>query len=159
MMNSIYFYETSIGRIGIADNGEAVTRLFFAEDAYAPAGCIIAETPLIKKASVQLNEYLEGRRKSFDVPVSLEGTAFQKAVWEALTEIPYGETRSYRQIAERIGHPKACRAVGMANNRNPVAIMVPCHRVIGANGKLIGYGGGIDLKEKLLALEKKFAGS
>lgn len=157
-MNSIYFYETSIGRIGIADNGEAVTGLFFAGDVNPPAGCTIAETPLIKKASVQLNEYLEGKRKSFDVPVSLEGTAFQKAVWEALTEIPYGETRSYRQIAERIGNPKACRAVGMANNKNPVAVIVPCHRVIGANGKLVGYGGGIDLKEKLLALEKKFAG-
>lgn len=197
-MNSIYFYETSIGRIGIADNGEAITRLLFvrkagaksgllfadnekaaarsydkkavrgltasneeasarlpAEDDECLAGHVIAETPLIKKASVQLSDYLEGKRKVFDVPLSLEGTEFQKAVWKALKEIPYGETRSYRQIAERIGNPKACRAVGMANNRNPVAIIVPCHRVIGADGKLVGYGGGIDIKENLLALERR----
>lgn len=164
-MINIYFYETSIGRIGIADNGKAITRLMFASNEEAdrllpagdasPAAYQVAETPLIKKASVQLKEYLDGKRVAFDVPLYLEGTEFQKAVWEALKEIPYGETRSYGQIAERIGRPKACRAVGMANNRNPVAIIVPCHRVIGSDGKLVGYGGGMEIKEKLLALERE----
>lgn len=175
IMKSVYFYATNIGRIGITDNGKAVTGLFFANDeetdtsplsvpdtanaGYACcAGCVVAQTPLIKKAAEQLYEYLGGKRKIFDVPVYLEGTDFQKAVWEALKEIPYGETRSYRQIAERIGRPKACRAVGMANNRNPVAIIVPCHRVIGADGRLVGYGGGLEIKERLLTLEKKNSG-
>lgn len=169
-MNSIYFYETSIGRIGITDNSEAVTGLMFAggtdkgdgkadtghgkHDA-CPGGLIVAETALIKEAAKQLKEYLAGNRRVFDIPLALEGTSFQKAVWKALTDIPYGETRSYREIAESIGRPKACRAVGMANNKNPAAIFVPCHRVIGSDGKLVGYAGGMDIKRKLLALEKQ----
>lgn len=87
----------------------------------------------------------------------MEGTSFQRGVWKALEAIPYGETRSYREIAERIGQPKAYRAVGMANNKNPIAVFVPCHRVIGSNGKLVGYAGGLDVKEKLLGLEKQNA--
>ena len=157
-MNSIYFYETNIGRIGITDNGEAVTGLMFAGPCghnACPAGFAAAETTLIKEAVKQLKEYLDGKRKDFNVPLALDGTPFQKAVWKALQEIPYGETRSYREIAESIGRPKACRAVGMANNKNPVAIIVPCHRVIGSNGKLVGYAGGMDVKEKLLELERQ----
>lgn len=92
------------------------------------------------------------------MPLSLEGTAFQRADWAALCEIPYGETRSYGQIAARLGNPKACRAVGMANHRNPVAVLVPCHRVVGKNGSLTGYAGGLDVKEGLLALEKRYGG-
>ena len=103
----------------------------------------------------QIMEYLDGKRKSFDFPYELRGTAFQKRVWEELCKIPYGETRTYQEIAVAIGNPKACRAVGMANNRNPIIIAVPCHRVIGANGKLIGYGGGLEMKEALLSLENK----
>ncbi|HPZ04773.1 MAG: methylated-DNA--[protein]-cysteine S-methyltransferase [Bacillota bacterium] len=115
---------------------------------------IVSETPLIREAAKQLEEYFVGKRKIFDIPLGPEGTPFQRAVWEALLEIPYGETRSYGDIAARIGNPKAARAVGMANNRNPIAVFVPCHRVIGASGKLVGYAGGVDVKKKLLELEK-----
>ena len=115
---------------------------------------ICQETPLVKEACRQLSEYLKGERKTFDLPLNPKGTDFQKCVWRALCDIPYGETRTYKQIAEAIGNPKAVRAVGMANNRNPITIIVPCHRVIGANGKLVGYGGGLEMKEFLLRLEK-----
>ena len=112
------------------------------------------ETPLIKEAYKQLSEYLKRERKCFDLPFNPRGTEFQRQVWKALCDIPYGETRSYKQIAEAIGNPKAVRAVGMANNRNPLLIVIPCHRVIGSNGKLVGYGAGIAMKEYLLKLEK-----
>lgn len=111
------------------------------------------ETPLSAKVYAQLSEYFNGERKSFDFPFKMEGTPFQKKVWSALCEIPYGETRSYKEIAIAIGSPKACRAVGMANNRNPIAIVIPCHRVIGSNGDLVGYAGGIEVKKALLKLE------
>lgn len=103
----------------------------------------------------ELDEYFQGRRKTFDIPCRTHGTAFQEKVWAALREIPYGETRSYRDIAEAIGHPKAYRAVGMASNANPLFIIIPCHRVIGADGSLTGYGGGLPMKKALLMLEKK----
>lgn len=110
--------------------------------------------PVIQQTIKELEEYFAGNRKVFTVPLDLRGTEFQKKVWEALREIPYGETRSYKEIAEKIGNPKASRAVGMANHRNPIGIVVPCHRVVGANGKLIGYAGGIPMKQALLELEK-----
>ncbi len=241
-MKNIYFYDTSVGKVGIADNGEAITGLIYvggdmphkaADDLRKGAGtdpvtdvatvggieagpgtalgsteaglgtalgsteagpetvpgsteaslgtapgsieagpgtasgitadlqglastlydAMLNETPLIQEAAKQLKEYLKGKRKAFDLPLAPEGTPFQKAVWQALTGIPYGETRTYREIAETAGKPKACRAVGMANNKNPIAILIPCHRVIGADGKLTGYAGGLDIKEKLLGLE------
>jgi len=102
----------------------------------------------------ELNEYFGGKSRQFSLPLDLRGTEFQLACWHALLEIPYGETRSYRDIAEAIGHPHAYRAVGMSNNRNPVAIIVPCHRVIASSGSLCGYGGGLDLKRRLLDLEQ-----
>ena len=102
----------------------------------------------------ELNEYFSGERREFSLPLDLRGTEFQLACWHALLEIPYGETRSYRDIAQAVGHPHAYRAVGMSNNRNPVAIVVPCHRVIASSGSLCGYGGGLDLKRKLLDLEQ-----
>lgn len=102
----------------------------------------------------QINEYLKGRRTDFDFPYELSGTEFQKRVWKELCHIPYGETRTYKQLAEAIGHPKASRAVGLANSKNPVAIAVPCHRVIGTNGSLTGYAGGLDMKKALLQLER-----
>ncbi|MGA8299321.1 MAG: methylated-DNA--[protein]-cysteine S-methyltransferase [Terriglobales bacterium] len=101
----------------------------------------------------ELNEYFDGERKNFTMPLDLRGTPFQLACWQALLQIPYGETRTYAEIARAIGHPNAFRAVGMANNRNPVAIVVPCHRVIATGGQLCGYGGGLDLKRRLLDLE------
>jgi len=106
------------------------------------------------EAARQLEAYFSGKLKSFEIKISPEGTEFQKSVWKALCEIPYGETRNYKDIARSIGNPKAYRAVGLANNRNPIAIIVPCHRVIGSNGKLTGYACGLDVKEFLLRLEK-----
>jgi O-6-methylguanine DNA methyltransferase len=102
----------------------------------------------------QVREYLDGKRTTFDFPMELRGTEFQKRVWTALRTVPYGETRTYAQIAHEIGNPKACRAVGLANSKNPIWIAVPCHRVIGTDGKLTGYAGGLDMKEHLLKLER-----
>lgn len=106
-----------------------------------------------RDVSRQLEAYFSGKLNSFDIKLAPEGTEFQKSVWKALCEIPYGETRTYGEIAKNIGNPKASRAVGLANNRNPIAIIVPCHRVIGANGKLTGYASGLDIKAFLLRLE------
>ncbi|MBE0601039.1 MAG: methylated-DNA--[protein]-cysteine S-methyltransferase [Firmicutes bacterium] len=111
------------------------------------------ETPLLLQAARELREYFAGMRKTFTVPLAPVGTAFQRAVWAALLTIPYGKTMSYGGIAAQIGKPKASRAVGMANNRNPLPIFIPCHRVIGADGTMVGYGGGLGLKEALLQLE------
>lgn len=104
----------------------------------------------------QISEYLGGNRRKFTFPFKLSGTEFQKKVWMELCNIPYGQTRSYKDIAKAIGNPKACRAVGNANNKNPLIIVVPCHRVIGTNGKLTGYGAGLEMKEALLQLENRF---
>ena len=113
------------------------------------------ENALTEQVFVQLEEYFAGQRWTFVFPFELRGTPFQKKVWAALRDIPYGETRSYKQVAEAVGQEKACRAGGMANNRNPVIIAVPCHRVIGADGGLVGYGGGLDMKQALRELEKR----
>lgn len=114
---------------------------------------------LLDRAVCQLNEYFSGRRRSFDLPLEAEGTDFQRRVWQALSEIPLGETRTYGQIAERIGAPKGARAVGLANRSNPISIIVPCHRVIGADGRLTGFAGGLDSKRALLELERRTAQS
>lgn len=115
------------------------------------------ETPLIASAKQQLAEYFQGRRKDFSLPLKPSGTPFQQKVWDALCTIPYGETRSYKEIALQIQNPKGSRAVGMANNRNPIMIIVPCHRVIGSNGALVGYAGGIGIKEWLLEHERHYS--
>ena len=151
-MNNAFCYETSIGRLVIIDNGEAVTNIYFGDATDLQAN--IFESSLIKKAYEQINQYLKGEREIFDFKLEPKGTDFQKKVWNALEQIPFGETRSYKEIAISIGNEKACRAVGMANNKNPLPIVIPCHRVIGANGKMVGYAGGLDIKEKLLELEK-----
>ena len=153
-MKNIFVYETVIGELAIADNGKAITELYF-KNKIDLEGKNIEETELIKKAFNEFKEYLSGARKSFDISLEPEGTEFQLKVWEALKSIPYGETCSYKDIAEKVGSPKAYRAVGLANNKNPISIFIPCHRVIGSNGKLIGYGGGLDVKEFLLKLEKE----
>ncbi|HZK01541.1 MAG TPA: methylated-DNA--[protein]-cysteine S-methyltransferase [Anaerovoracaceae bacterium] len=156
-MKNVYYYETKIGLIGIAEKEDAITDIFFGEDdAPKDSGeMIMNETELIKTAAGQIDEFLNGTLKDFDLPLCTEGTEFQKSAWEALCTIPYGEVRSYKQMAEQVGNPKACRAIGMANNRNPIAIVIPCHRVIGSNGKLVGYGGGLHIKKQLLELEKR----
>lgn len=152
-MQKVSFLMTPVGKMGIIEENDAITHLYFS-DGSLPEGAELKETELIKKAKTQLQEYFSGRRKNFDLPLKPSGTAFQQAVWQALCSIPYGETRSYKDIASQIGNQKACRAVGMANNRNPIAIVVPCHRVIGANGKMVGYAGGLSVKEHLLQLER-----
>ncbi|MGM9530715.1 methylated-DNA--[protein]-cysteine S-methyltransferase, partial [Intestinibacter sp.] len=137
--------------------GEGITHIYFREpnvDEEIKANkLVIQESDLTKKAYVQLKEYIEGQRKQFDLPLTPNGTEFQRKVWNALTKIPYGETRSYKDIAIAVGNEKASRAVGMANNKNPIPIIIPCHRIVGSNKKLVGYAGGLDLKEKLLSLE------
>jgi methylated-DNA-[protein]-cysteine S-methyltransferase len=128
-------------------------------DASASGAAVASESdPVLAAAASQLDAYFRGELTSFDLPLSLEGTQFQRCVWTALQSIPYGETISYGELAGRIGQPSASRAVGLANGRNPVAIVVPCHRVIGADGSLTGYGGGIDRKRYLLALEQRASG-
>jgi len=148
--------ETKIGRIGIAEEDQFLTHLFF-QQKKSPVGApdSITErcTPFLREVAQELKEYLNGQRKEFNLSLKLHGTDFQRSVWEALLTIPYGKTRSYRDIAEQIGKAKACRAVGMANHWNPIAIIVPCHRVIGADGSLTGFGGGLALKQQLLELE------
>ncbi len=146
-----YIYETTIGRLQIFADSEYITGISFFEKKIPNA--IEKETFLIKKMRSELEEYFNGKRKSFEVPIKPSGTSFQQTVWKALLEIPYGKTCSYKQIAEIIGKPTACRAVGMANNRNPIPIIIPCHRVVGANGDLTGYAGGLDVKRKLLQIE------
>ena len=139
--------------LGFIEDDGVITNIFF--DSGGTDGQTIKETPLIKRASSQIAEYFAGERTSFDFPISPSGTGFQKKVWDAVSTIPYGETRSYKEIAIQTGNPKAARAVGMANNRNPIVIVIPCHRVIGHNGSLTGYGGGLDVKAYLLELEKE----
>ncbi len=153
-MKNAFFYDTSIGRIGIVENNNTITNVNIHKDIEFK-NVEIKETPLIKETYKQLQEYFEGNRNDFDLPLAPEGTEFQQRVWKALQSIPYGKTMSYKEIAEKIGSPKAARAIGMANNKNPIFIIIPCHRVIGSNGKLVGYGGGLDLKERLLNIEKE----
>jgi len=149
-MNNIFFYETEIGIIGIRENNKAITDIFFSK---VDTNDNIDETDLIKECFKQLKEYFEGNRRDFDLPLETRGTKFQKKVWDELLKIPYGETKSYKDIAIAVGNEKACRAIGMANNKNHIPIIIPCHRVIGSNGKLVGYAGGLNVKEKLLNIE------
>src|SRR5579871_6708164 len=114
--------------------------------------------PILLTAEKQLGEYFAGKRRQFDLVLDMRGTSFQKDVWEALLAIPFGETRSYGQLAKQLGNPQATRAVGAANGRNPISIIVPCHRVIGASGKLTGFAGGLDTKADLLNLERTGSG-
>lgn len=148
-----YKYDTEIGIITLSESNGRLLELSF-NDVEIPNNYIIQETTLLHKANTQLKEYFSGDRKDFSLPLNPIGTPFQKKVWKALLSIPYGESRSYKDIAILIDNPKASRAVGMANNKNPISIFIPCHRVIGSNGKLVGYGGGLNIKKHLLDLEK-----
>ncbi|MDO4482106.1 MAG: methylated-DNA--[protein]-cysteine S-methyltransferase [Bacillota bacterium] len=144
----------SITMIGHKESAERYFRKSGSGGSGIPENAERRRTEVIERAVFQLNEYFEGKRKKFDLPLAPEGTDFQLKDWKALCEIPYGETRSYRDIAEAIDCPGGYRAVGMANNRNPIMIVIPCHRVIGANGSMVGYGGGIPVKQYLIELEK-----
>jgi O-6-methylguanine DNA methyltransferase len=155
-----------VGRIYVAATHQGICRIslparpveyFFKTviEKYSPR-IFIQNSRLFEVFYIELEEYLSGRRAVFSIPLDLQGTPFQSEVWEALGRISYGETRSYGEIARQIGRPKAVRAIGQANHVNPVPILIPCHRVIGAQGDLVGYGGGIPLKKHLLTLEEKF---
>lgn len=153
-MKYITYYKSPVGILGIVEEEGAILEIFFENEVSSNGRIKEAETPLLKEAKKQLQEYFNKSRKNFDLPLAPKGTKFMENVWKALRAIPYGETRSYKDIAESINNPKACRAVGMANHRNPIAIAIPCHRVIGAKGSLVGYAGGLELKKYLLELEK-----
>jgi methylated-DNA-[protein]-cysteine S-methyltransferase len=159
-MNATHYYtffESPLGKMLLTANAEALTGLHFAGEKYYPGvredWRESAEHEPLARARQQLNEYFVGNRTRFDIALAPEGTAFQRTVWHALTSVPFGETRSYGEIAAKIGEPKASRAVGAANGRNPISIIVPCHRIIGASGDLTGYAGGLQRKQALLALE------
>lgn len=151
MINS-FTYNTDFGEITICEKDNFIIETVIGISSYNADRII--ESPIIKKAYTQLDEYFKGIRKSFEIPLNPKGTEFQKKVWNSLLKIPYGSTCSYKDVAISIGNEKACRAVGSANNKNPIFIFIPCHRVISANGDIGGYEGGIKLKEKLLLLEK-----
>lgn len=145
--------KTNIGELVVCEENGYITDIFFRETEKAPEGLVYRETELLREAARQLSLYAEGKLREFDLPLSPKGTDFQKRVWQKLREIPYGETRSYKQLAEAVGDPNACRAVGGANGKNPIPVIIPCHRVIGADGSLGGFTSGIENKKRLLGLE------
>lgn len=153
-MKSIFFYQTDIGEVGIAANEKAVTDVYLNRPEIM-TDAIMRETELISEAARQLQSYLKGGLRRFDLPLAPAGSHFMRRVWVGLQAIPYGETWSYKKLAESIGNPRAARAVGQANHRNPIPIFIPCHRVIGADGKLTGYSSGLPLKAYLLELERQ----
>lgn len=155
-MTNIFYYQTPIGKIGIAEKENQIINLYFESSFIPPDKHNIIETEVLKNANEQLQEYLAGKRKKFQLPLAPSGTEFMKSVWNSLCSIPYGETQCYQEIAQKVNHKNAYRAVGLANNRNPIPIFIPCHRVIGKNKKLIGYGGGLEIKKYLLDLEKQY---
>lgn len=147
-----YTYKTIIGELSIVEEENKISQIDVIKNKEKILG-EKKETLLIKKAYKQLNQYFEGKRKKFNLPLLIKGTEFQEKVWKALTTIHYGQTRSYGEIAKQIENQKASRAVGIANHNNKIIIVIPCHRVIGANKKLVGFGAGLDVKEKLLNIE------
>lgn len=147
-------FSSGIGEFTLSEEEGALILCHLGAEAPQKLMGEMRDTPLLLRAERELKEYLRGERQAFSLPLRPGGTPFQLSVWQALCEIPYGETRSYGEIAARIGNPRACRAVGMANHRNPLLIFIPCHRVIGASGQLTGFGAGISVKGKLLMLEK-----
>ena len=155
--DTIYWHEldSPVGRLLLAGDGDSLIHVGF-QSGPRPLprnGAWIADAKPFRVAMAQLEEYFAGKRRRFDLPLAPRGTEFQRRVWRALTEIPYGNTISYGELARRISKPSASRAVGLANGANPLPIIVPCHRVIGADGSLTGFGGGLPIKRKLLALE------
>ena len=152
---AIFFYNCLVGEIGIEASNEAITHLYFNKDSPSLDKEIYL-TPIIKEAVTQLKAYFAGRLRKFDLPLEPGGTAYMKKIWQHLCAIPYGETCTYGQLATKAGNPKAARAVGLACYSNPIPIIIPCHRVIGSNGQLTGYAGGLWRKQYLLKLEQKY---
>ncbi|GHT04220.1 methylated-DNA--protein-cysteine methyltransferase [Bacteroidia bacterium] len=151
---TMYYYQSPIGVLELTANDTALTGLSLAKEGEGQKAK--GENRIIQQTCSQLDEYFAGKRKTFELPLAPAGTGFQEKVWEELQRIPYGKTISYAQLAQAVDNPKACRAVGSANGKNPIAIIIPCHRVINANGKLGGYALGLDIKKQLLDLEEKF---
>ncbi len=152
-MKYIKYSNTKIGKIAILEEDKQIIAIQINKE--IQDNVVPKDTPLLKEAQKQLEEYFTGKRRTFDLPLNPKGTKFMKEVWRALQEIAYGETKTYGEIAEKVGNPKAARAVGMANHKNPIPIIIPCHRVIGSNGKLVGYALGMDKKQYLLEWEKQ----
>jgi len=155
-----WFYQSPFGLIRICETGGFLTRADFLEQCieskHAQSKSIQNSNSLLKDACRQLDEYFGGIRQKFDLALKPNGTFFQRIAWESLLLIPYGETKNYLQQAESVGNPKAIRAIGQANSKNPISIFIPCHRVIGKNGSMTGYAGGLERKTKLLGLENRF---
>ena len=149
---SLHHYTSPVGILEIKTDETAIIRVDLLKR--NPTVRQTSTNSLIREACLQFDEYFAGIRQTFDLPLSTQGTPFQQTVWKQLQEIPYGKTISYSQLAKAIHHPKACRAVGSANGKNPISIIIPCHRVIASNGSLGGYASGLDIKKQLLALEK-----
>jgi len=149
----IHHYTSPVGILEIKTDDEAIIEVCLLKNSI-PAVRQASAHPLIQETCSQFDEYFAGKRRIFDLPLSPKGTDFQQTVWKQLQEIPYGQTISYSQLAKAIRHPKACRAVGSANGKNPIPIIIPCHRVIASNGSLGGYSSGLDIKTQLLELEK-----
>ncbi|USQ76725.1 methylated-DNA--[protein]-cysteine S-methyltransferase [Ornithinimicrobium cryptoxanthini] len=157
--------ESPIGTLTLVTDGDALTGLYMESHRHAPdpqswgpSRAPAESAPVVRAAISQLSAYFRGELTHFDLALAPSGTLFQKQVWEQLLRIPYGETASYGELAALLGNPGASRAVGLANGRNPISIIVPCHRVVGAAGQLTGYGGGLERKQVLLALEQRVAG-
>ncbi len=151
-MKHVHRFMTDIGSVQVAEENGAITEVMLPGERELVGK--LSKTPLLEKAAIQISEYLQGRRQEFTLPLAPQGSDFAMKVWKEMLAIPYGKVRTYGEMAEAIGRPGAARAVGQACNRNPISILIPCHRVVGAGGKLTGYAGGLDLKEKLLRLEK-----
>lgn len=147
-----FSYQTPIGRLYISENEGKICRVSYSDDILAE----VCKTDLIEETNRQISQYFLGERKNFDVPLLVEGTEFQKRVWKFLLTIGYGQTVSYKDVAQMINFPKAYRAVGNANNKNNIMIIIPCHRVVGNNGNLVGYVGGLSIKKYLLDLEQNY---
>lgn len=154
---SYTFVDSPIGTLLLAADEAGLRRIDFPRDGNPaqPSAAWQENSAPLEPVVRQLDLYFAGKLEDFDLQLAPQGTPFQMEVWKRLLDIPYGETTSYGELAKRIGNPKACRAVGLANGSNPIPIIIPCHRVIGSNGKLTGYGGGLPIKEKLLALERR----
>ncbi len=162
-MNQVLYTRapSPLGPLLLVGTGDALTSIWlpFGRDRLEPDPDWIESVQTFAEAVRQLDAYFDGRLRQFDLPLAPKGTAFQQRVWQALLDIPYGETVSYGELARRIGRPSAVRAVGAANGQNPLSIVIPCHRVIGSDGRLVGYGGGLPAKSALLALEQRVAGT
>lgn len=152
-MSAKIIYDSPAGKLGLIEKDGALIAVCFERELPSYAAVEMRETPLLQETKRQLERYFTGGLQEFDLPLTLEGTPFQQKVWKSLCKVPYGQTTSYGEIAKDVGNPRGARAVGMANHRNPICIIIPCHRIIGTNGRLVGYGGGLEIKVKLLKLE------